>query len=234
MIAQNLKLVLQDIQTTLNQLKRPLDSAKLIAVSKTKPASDILEAFQAGQIDFGENYIQEWREKSTELNTIHPLNWHIIGHIQTNKLKYIAGKVHLIHTIDRLELAKALDQICIKQKITQNVLLQVKLASEDSKFGCDPDQVEHLLKNMNSLANIRVCGLMTIGSLTENTEQTRSEYRSLRKLQDDLNQKSLYHSPLSELSMGMSADYKIALEEGATLIRVGSQIFGSRPKKEMS
>lgn len=231
MISQNLQLLRNEITKTTKHCGRSTDSVKLIAVSKTKPASDIIAAHNEGQIDFGENYIQEWREKSSELKSLSPLHWHIIGPVQSNKLKYIAGEVHLIHTMDHLDLIQGLDSLCQRKQTHQDILIQVKISAEDSKSGCMPHDISTLLSKLNDLSHVHVKGLMTIGSLTDDINITRSEYSTLRKLRDELNQTAIYRAPLSELSMGMSSDFVVAIEEGATLIRIGSQIFGARESK---
>lgn len=227
-ITDNLSQIKIQMQETLKANGRNPDSAKLIAVSKTKPAADIVTAYQTGQLDFGENYIQEWQQKATELSTLNTLRWHFIGHIQSNKLKLIAGKIFLIHTIDRLELAQTLQKLCEDRGVNQNILLQIKISEEESKSGCAPRDLPELLKRLSEMPNITVQGLMTIGTLTDDPKKTRDEYRSLKNLLDDCNANKFYRSPLFELSMGMSSDFRIALEEGSTLIRIGTQIFGSR------
>ena len=204
-------------------------SARLIAVSKTHSVDKIREAYEGGQRIFGENKVQELGEKQPQLPS--DIEWHLIGHLQRNKVKYIAPFVALIHSVDSLKL---LDEINKQgQKINRKIhcLLQVYIANEDTKFGLAPEEVRELVKSaeISSFEFIAIDGLMGIATLTENKKQIRDEFRSLKQLFDELKNQSLPSSiQMKELSMGMSADYKIALEEGSTLIRVGTSIFGVR------
>lgn len=226
-ISDRLKTLNTRILIAAKQACRSVKDITLVAVSKTKPISTIKQALTAGQIDFGENYVQEWREKHTQLAD-KKINWHLIGSLQTNKVKYVVGKVSLIHTLDRLELALAINKQSAKLGLIQNCLVQVKMASEDTKSGCTPDKLLVLIDSLAQLKNINICGLMTIGSLASDPVITAREFKTLKELRDQINQKELYRSELAELSMGMSHDFELAIEHGATLIRVGSRIFGQR------
>ena len=204
-------------------------NAQLIAVSKTKPNEDLLQAYKANQRDLGENKVQELTRKHEELPK--DIRWHMIGHLQRNKVKYIAPFVHLIHAVDSLRLLVEINKQAEKNERVINCLLQVYIAKEESKFGLDEKELEELLNSdqFAELNNIKVVGLMGMATNTDNEEVVRKEFKSLKALFEEL--KGKYNSDkveLKELSMGMTGDYKIALEEGSTMIRVGSAIFGSR------
>jgi pyridoxal phosphate enzyme (YggS family) len=202
---------------------------RLIAVSKTHPASALLEAYNAGQRDFGENKVQEMELKQKELPA--DIRWHLIGHLQTNKVKYIAPYVHMIHSVDSLKLLREINKEAKKNNRVINCLLQIFIATEETKFGLSPEEAEALLSSeeFSSFNNIKICGLMGMASNTENCDQVKREFRNLRNLSENFKSRfSASNVEFGELSMGMSGDYLIALEEGATMIRVGSAIFGSR------
>ncbi len=190
----------------------------LVAVSKTQPAAAIREAYAAGQRDFGENYAQEWRGKAEALSDLADLRWHFIGGLQTNKVKLIAGRVAYIHTVDRLELARELSKRLAAQGARTRVFLEVNVAGEASKEGCAPDQVPGLAEAVGALPGLDLVGLMCIPPLGADP---RPHFQRLRGLRDALG--------LRELSMGMSADWRQAIEEGATFVRIGTAIFGARP-----
>ena len=208
-------------------------NCKLIAVSKTKPADLILEAYDAGQRDFGENKIQELREKPGQLPD--DIRWHMIGHLQTNKVKYIAPFIYLIHAVDSLKLLKEINKHGLKNERTINCLLQVHIAQEEHKFGFDEATLFEMLRSTEfaSLQNISIIGVMGMATYTDDKDQIRSEFKYLKiifdKIQSDFD---LPNINMSEISMGMSDDYSIALEEGSTMIRVGSKIFGARNYSE--
>jgi PLP dependent protein len=197
----------------------------LVAVSKTKPVEMIMEAYNAGQCEFGENYVQELTEKHEKLPE--DIRWHFIGHLQSNKVKYIAPFVHLIHGVDSLKLLKEINKQALKNNRVIDCLLQMYIATEETKFGFNEEECATLLasEEFGSLNNVNVCGLMGMASNTDNETQIRAEFRSLRSIKENL---SRLHSDLKILSMGMSSDYKIAIEEGSTMLRVGSTIFGER------
>jgi len=200
----------------------------LIAVSKTQPVSSILEAYQAGQRAFGENKIQEMAEKFDIMPK--DIEWHMIGHLQRNKVKYMAHFVHLIHGVDSFKTLTEINKQALKHNRIINCLLEVKIASEDTKFGLSFAEVEQLLKSeeLQNLKNINIAGLMGMASFTENNEIIRTEFKTLKSFFDSLKKHNSFNVNPTILSMGMSGDYKIAIEEGSTMIRVGSAIFGSR------
>jgi pyridoxal phosphate enzyme (YggS family) len=192
----------------------------LVAVTKTQPPEAIREAFAAGQRDFGENYAQEWRAKAEALADLPGLRWHFIGGLQTNKVKYLAGRVAYVHTVDRAELAEEISRRWVKSGGVARVLLEVDLGGEEQKAGCPPAALEPLLARVRTLPAVEVVGLTCI---PPPAEDPRPRFRELRALRDRLG--------LTELSMGMSGDWPVAVEEGATMVRIGTAIFGARPPK---
>lgn len=197
----------------------------LVAVSKTKPNADIEEAYAAGQRIFGENKIQEMTQKWETLPK--DIQWHMIGNVQTNKVKYMAPYVSLIHGVDRYKLLKEINKQAAKSDRVINCLLQMHIAQEDSKFGFNKEELEAVVIDLktNPLPHIRIKGLMGMATFTDNQDQIRSEFKTLKQQFDWL---QTQHPEANELSMGMSGDYALAIEEGSTMIRVGSKIFGSR------
>jgi pyridoxal phosphate enzyme (YggS family) len=208
------------------------EKVKLVAVSKTKPAEAIKELYDLGQPDFGENYVQELAEKQQALSP--DIRWHFIGHLQTNKVKYIASFVYLIHGVDSLKLLKEIDKQAAKYNRIIDVLLQIHIAKEETKFGLDENELHDLfgrnVDEVSKLKNIRIAGLMGMASFTENKETVREEFRYLKSLFEKYALLKAPNIDLHILSMGMSADYTIAIEEGSTLVRIGSLIFGERTK----
>jgi PLP dependent protein len=192
----------------------------LVAVSKTQPAAKIREAYAAGQRDFGENYAQEWREKADALADLADLRWHFIGALQTNKVRLLAGRVHAIHTVDRVELAREISKRFLAKGGVVRVFLEVNTGGEVSKAGCAPADAPALAEAVRALPAVDLAGLMAI---PPPSDDPRPHFRLLRGLRDGLG--------LRELSMGMSADWPVAVEEGATVIRVGTAIFGERPRR---
>ncbi|HRO47007.1 YggS family pyridoxal phosphate-dependent enzyme [Agriterribacter sp.] len=209
-------------------IQQELDSKKvtLVAVSKTKPVSDIQTLYNLGQRDFGENYVQELVEKQKQLPA--DIRWHFIGHLQRNKVKEIAPFVHLIHGADSRKLLVEISKQGFKYGRTIPVLLQVHIAREETKFGLDEAELKEITGNLSGLNNIAVKGLMGMASLTDDRETIRTEFNYLRSLYDQLCSLATYHLPLTTLSMGMSGDYHIAIEEGSNMVRIGSLLFGSR------
>ena len=197
----------------------------LVAVSKTKPVSDLLEAYKAGQRIFGENKIQEMTQKWEEMPK--DIQWHMIGHVQRNKVKYMAEYVALIHGVDTLKLLKEIDKQAKKHNRIISCLLQVHIAEEDTKFGFDEVELLELIENPEflQLQNISVIGLMGMATFTDDKDQIRREFKTLKALYDSINAKI---PSMNTLSMGMSGDYHIAMEEGTTMVRIGSSIFGAR------
>ena len=198
----------------------------LIAVSKTKPVSDIEEAYTTGIRDYGENKVQELDEKYPVLPK--DIKWHLIGHLQTNKVKYIVDKVHLIHSVDSYKLAEQIEKEAVKHNTEVNILIQVNVANEDTKFGLQYDDTIDEIKKISKLEHVHIKGLMTIAPFVENPEENRIHFRRLRELSDTIKSLHLKNVDMKELSMGMTNDYEVAIEEGATLVRVGTGIFGNR------
>jgi PLP dependent protein len=192
----------------------------LVAVSKTQPPEAIREAYAAGQRDFGENYAQEWRGKADALADLAELRWHFIGGLQTNKVKYLAGRVAYVHTVDREELARELSRRLAQKGAAARVLLEVNVGDEAAKEGCAPADAPRLASVVRALPGLELCGLMCIPPAGQDP---RPHFRLLRALREELG--------LRELSMGMSADWQVAVEEGATFVRVGTAIFGARPPR---
>jgi pyridoxal phosphate enzyme (YggS family) len=218
------------IEDRLKEFKHSLpEGVTLVAVSKTKPSAFILEAYEAGQRDFGENKVQEMAKKASILSK--DIRWHLIGHLQTNKVKYIAPFVHLIHSVDSLKLLAEINKQANKNNRIIDCLLQFHVAQEETKFGLSMEEAEELLKSSEyaNMKNIRLVGVMGMASFTEDKMQVRKEFRELYKIFDYLKHTYFNHLDFfKERSMGMSSDYKIAEEEGSTMIRIGSTIFGER------
>ncbi len=211
------------------KILQELGNVHLIAVSKTKPIRDLQEAYNAGVRDFGENKVQEMCEKQPHLPQ--DVRWHLIGHLQSNKVKYIAPFVYLIHSVDSLKLLQAIHKQAQKHSRTINCLLQIHIAQEKTKFGLSYKEAENLLQNtaLKELKNVCIKGLMGMATFTENTEQIRKEFRGLAEFFRHCQQNYKdFNLDFQELSMGMSGDYRIAIAEGATMVRIGSVLFGSR------
>ena len=226
MLAENLQQVEKRIQEACKRADRDRKGVTLIAVSKTKPTSMIDEIYEEGIRDFGENKVQELTEKYEQLPT--DIHWHMIGHLQRNKVKYIIDKTKLIHSVDSLRLAETIQQEASKRGIKVDVLVEVNVAQEESKFGLKMEEVLPFIEKISTFPNICVKGLMTIAPYVENPEENRPIFRSLRKLFIDINAKNIDNIYMSVLSMGMTNDYEVAVEEGATMVRVGTGIFGER------
>jgi pyridoxal phosphate enzyme (YggS family) len=206
------------------------DKVTLVAVSKTKPVADIKELYDLGHRDFGENYVQELVEKQPQLPA--DIRWHYIGHLQSNKVKYIAPFIHLIHGVDSLKLLMEINKQGQKNNRTINCLLQVHVAQEETKFGLDEAELMDIFRriDLQPLSHARIIGLMGMASFTEDMNLVRSEFRNLRSLFDVHTELRTSNLGLETLSMGMSSDYKIAVEEGSTMVRIGSLLFGERLK----
>ncbi len=202
--------------------------ATLVAVSKTKPAEDILELYKLGQRDFGENYVQELVEKQEQLPK--DIRWHFIGHLQSNKVKYIAPFVHLIHGVDSFNLLKEINKQAAKHNRIIDCLLQVRISKEETKFGLDEKELHELteLQQLHELKNIRITGLMGMASFTEDNDLIIQEFKFLKRLFDAYVQQQTTNIKLQTLSMGMSADFQFALDAGSNMVRIGSMLFGSR------
>lgn len=206
--------------------KREEDACTLIAVSKTKPVEMLLEAYEAGCQDFGENKVQELLDKYDKMPE--DVRWHMIGHLQTNKVKYIVDKVALIHSVDSLKLAKEISKEACKKNCLVPILLEVNVSGEDTKYGFSVEGVMDELEKIAKLPGIKVEGLMTIAPFVENSEDNRVYFRQLKQLSVDISAKNIDNINMNVLSMGMTGDYLVAVSEGATYVRVGTGIFGNR------
>ena len=226
MLKENLDSVKNKIELACKRAGRSIDEITLIAVSKTKPLSDIEELITYGTTEFGENKVQELVDKFENVST--PVNWHLIGHLQTNKVKYVVDKACLIHSVDSIKLAKEIEKEAVKKNVIVNILVQVNVANEDTKFGLDTDEVIELVEQISKLSNIKIKGLMTIAPFVENPEDNRGYFSQLKQLSLDIKSKNIDNVDMSILSMGMTNDYEVAIEEGATMVRVGTGIFGER------
>ena len=209
-----------NIENNISNLKNSIpDNVDIVAVSKTKPISDLIKAYQAGQRIFGENKVQEMVAKFEQLPK--DIEWHMIGHVQTNKVKYMAAFVNTIQSVDSQKLLKEIQKQAYRNRRTIRCLIQIRIADEDTKFGIEPSELNDFLNFSKMLPNIKITGLMGMASFTNNKNQIRNEFRMLSNLYDDF-------SDLKVLSIGMSGDYQIGIEEGSTMIRIGSKIFGER------
>lgn len=222
---RNLYEVRKNIEAACARCGRDPKEVTLIAVSKTKPVSMIQEIMEE-QTDFGENKPQELRDKYEVLPK--DLRWHMIGHLQRNKIKYIIDKTCLIHSVDSLRLAEAIDEEAQKHGIRMPVLIEVNMAKEESKFGIMPEDAISFIEKLSHFQHIQVNGLMTIAPFVENPEENRKHFRNLKKLYVDIKEKNIDNVTMCNLSMGMTGDYQVAIEEGATMVRVGTGIFGER------
>ena len=217
------------IQQNLNNIKSQLPAhVTLVAVSKTKPVADLMEAYNAGQRIFGENKIQEMTDKWEVMPK--DIEWHMIGHVQTNKVKYMAPYVSLIHGVDSLKLLQEINKQAAKNNRVIDCLLQIYIAEEESKFGLDEQELEEILSSteFKQLKNIRIVGLMGMATFTENKNQIEKEFKHLKTIFDKYKKLNTEHCQLNTLSMGMSGDYQLAISCGSTMVRIGSSIFGSR------
>ena len=226
MITENINEVRKNMEEACRVSGRNPEEVSLIAVSKTKPVSMLQEAYDAGCRDFGENKVQEIMDKIARLPS--DIRWHMIGHLQTNKVKYIVGKVFLIHSVDSLHLAEAISKEAVKQNTTVNILIEVNVAKEDTKFGTMAEDTVSLVEKIALLPGICVKGLMTIAPYVENPQENRQYFVKLRQLAVDIKSKNIDNVHMDILSMGMTGDYMVAIEEGATYVRVGTGIFGER------
>ena len=226
MLKENLADVEAKIVKACENSGRQRDDVTLIAVSKTKPVETLKEAYDLGVRVFGENKVQELTDKYEALPK--DIQWHMIGHLQRNKVKYIIDKVALIHSVDSIRLAETIEKEAAKHNITANILIEVNVAKEESKFGLMPEELDEFIDKIKDFTHIQVKGLMTIAPFVENPETNREIFRSLRKLSVDINNKNVDNVNVSILSMGMTNDYTVAVEEGATMVRVGTGIFGAR------
>lgn len=225
-VCDNYKRVEEKVQRACERAGRKREEVTLIAVSKTKPLSMIEELLPLGVRDFGENKVQELTAKAEVLSK--DIRWHMIGHLQRNKVKYVVDKACMIHSVDSLRLAEEISKEAEKKGVEVPILLEVNVAGEESKFGIRPEETEELARQIALLPNLHIQGLMTIAPYVENPENNRQIFRNLRNLSVDIEQKKFNNVTMSVLSMGMTGDYEVAIEEGATHVRVGTGIFGER------
>ena len=226
MVSENLEQVKANIEAACKRVGRDPKDVTLIAVSKTKPIEMIEEAMEAGARVFGENKVQELCDKYEQLPK--DLHWHLIGHLQRNKVKYIVDKAELIHSVDSLKLAEEISKEALKKNVEVNILIEVNVAEEESKFGVSVEETPVLVEEIAKLPGIHIQGLMTIAPYTTDPEENRPVFRTLKKLAVDIKKKNIDNVCMDVLSMGMTGDYQVAVEEGATLVRVGTGIFGER------
>lgn len=226
MISDNINEVKKNIEKACLVSGRSIDDVCLIAVSKTKPIEMLLDAYNANMRDFGENKVQEMCDKMPQMPD--DVKWHMIGHLQTNKIKYIIGKTTLIHSVDSYHLAEAISRESEKNNCVTNILLEVNVANEETKFGLTVDETIPAVEKISKLSGICVKGLMTIAPFVDNPEQNREIFRKLKKLSIDITNKHIDNVIMNILSMGMTNDYMVAIEEGATHVRIGTGIFGER------
>ena len=225
-LTENLMEVQEEIALVSKNSNRVLDEVTLIAVSKTKPISDLEIVYNLGIRHFGENKVQELVHKAEVLPG--DIQWHMIGHLQKNKVKYIAPFISCIHSVESLSLAETIQKEAKKNNRIIDILIEVNVANEETKFGLQVDEVEEFIMKIKEYSNINILGLMTIAPFVPNSEENRIYFHKLRKLLVDINSKNIDNINMSVLSMGMSNDYKVAIQEGATFIRVGTNIFGER------
>lgn len=228
MIQENLHKIEEQIAAACQRSGRSIDEVTLIAVSKTMPAEALREAYQAGVREFGENKVQELLTKAPELPS--DIHWHMIGHLQKNKVRQIVGNTVLIHSVDSIGLAKEIEKEAAKKNVGADILLEVNVAGEESKYGFSPDEVLEAAIQIAQLSHVHIKGLMTIAPFVENSEENRDVFCKLNQLYVDIKSKNIDNVNMSVLSMGMTGDYVTAIEEGATMIRVGTGIFGTRTR----
>ncbi|BAK48216.1 predicted enzyme with a TIM-barrel fold [Clostridium sp. SY8519] len=226
MVTENLKDIRQRVADACRRAGRNPETVTLIAVSKTKPAEMLQEAYDAGVRDFGENKVQEMMQKEEILPA--DIRWHMIGHLQRNKVKYLMGKTELIHSVDSLRLAEEISRLSVKNQICTDILIEVNIAGEESKFGTSRQEAFDLVRAAAQLPGIRIRGLMTVAPYTEHPENNRGYFRKIRELSVDIAAENIDNVHMDFLSMGMTGDFEIAIEEGATHVRVGTGIFGER------
>ena len=225
-LKENFQSVEARIQAACDRAGRSRKEVTLIAVSKTKPVEMLQTIYDAGSRDFGENKVQEMCDKIEQLPT--DIRWHMIGHLQTNKVKYIVGRVSLIHSVDSLHLAQEIEKQAAKLDVIVPILIEVNIAEEESKFGIHKEETISLVREVAALPHIRIQGLMTIAPYVENPEDNRACFRGIKQLSVDIARENIDNVSMDCLSMGMTGDYEVAIEEGATMVRVGTGIFGER------
>lgn len=226
MLKENIEAVRKNIEKACEKSGRNPKDVLLLPVSKTKPVEMIQELYDLGIRSFGENYVQELCDKIDKLSN--DINWHMIGHLQRNKVKYIVGKVAMIHSVDSIRLAEAISKEAVKKDVTVDILIEVNVGMEENKFGITVESAYEDIKEMAKLPNIAIKGLMTSAPFVENSEDNRKYFRQLKQLSVDIQSKNIDNVDMGILSMGMTNDYIVAIEEGATIVRVGTAIFGAR------
>lgn len=228
MVQKNLEEVRQRIEAACRRVQRDPKEVTLVAVSKTKPISMLQEAYDGGARDFGENKVQELCEKSNLLPG--DIRWHMIGHLQRNKVKQVLPHTVLIHSVDSLRLAEQIETEAAKLGMTKDILLEVNVAEEESKYGFHLDETQSAIEKIAAFPHLKIKGLMTIAPFVENPEENRPVFKKLYEFYVDMGRKNIDNVSMSVLSMGMTGDYEVAIEEGATMIRVGTGIFGARTR----
>ena len=226
MIKENLLEVEKNIQNACEKSGRKREEVTLVAVSKTKPVDMLQEAYDAGMRNFGENKVQELTDKYEQLPS--DIRWHMIGHLQTNKVKYLIGKTTLIHSVDSYKLACEIEKQAAKKDCIMDILVEINVASEATKFGVSTEEVIALVKEIAQLPHVRIKGLMTVAPYVADSEENRPFFRKIKQLSVDINNQNIDNVCMDILSMGMTGDYMVAIEEGATIVRVGTGIFGER------
>ena len=226
MLKENYRNVQENIQRACEKVNRSVDEVTLISVSKTKPLTMLQEAYDCGAREYGENKVQEMTEKEGQLPK--DIHWHMIGHLQTNKVKYIAPYVHLIHSVDSLKLAQEINRQGEKCNRSIPILIEVNIAEEESKFGIKKDETISLVREISKLPHVAIKGLMTIAPFVDDPEDNRVYFRGIKELSVDIANENIDNVCMDVLSMGMTGDYVVAIEEGATMVRVGTGIFGER------
>ena len=226
MVTESLKEVEKKVEEACKRAGRERSEVTLIAVGKTKPVEMLQEIYDTGVRDFGENKVQELSDKYDVLPK--NIRWHMIGHLQRNKVKYLIGKTVLIHSVDSLRLAEQIEHEAAKADTIMNVLIEVNVAGEESKFGTTCNEAIELVRAVAALKHVKIKGLMTIAPFTDNPEDNRIYFKKLKQLSVDIKSKNIDNVDMDELSMGMTGDYEVAIEEGATMVRVGTGIFGER------
>ncbi len=226
MLKENLEHVQENIKKACKKAGRRTDEVTLIAVSKTKPVEMLQEIYDQGIREFGENKVQEMCSKMEVMPS--DIRWNMIGHLQTNKVKYIVGKTSLIHSVDSLHLAKEIQKQAVKNDVICDILVEVNIAGEETKFGTSRDEAIALVEKIAMLDHIRIKGLMTIAPFVDDPEDNREYFKDIKQLSVDIAAKNIDNVSMNVLSMGMTGDYTVAIEEGATMVRVGTGIFGAR------
>ena len=226
MLRDNLRIVEERISKACERVGRKREEVTLIAVSKTKPISMLTSIYDEGIRHFGENKVQELTDKYEKLPS--DIEWHMIGHLQRNKVKYLIDKVSMIHSVDSLRLAEMIEQESAKKGVVTNILLEVNVAEEESKFGFKTEEIFEAIEEISRFPHVRVCGLMTIAPFVSDPEENRPIFAKMKKLSVDIKAKNIDNINVDILSMGMTGDFEVAIEEGATMVRVGTAIFGKR------